>query len=791
MEDRYEFLRPLVTKWLGVIQAAERDKKTKFGDVAEQCMTFFAGAGQIWEEKYKSKYLKGKLSPKFKIALNKAFELVAVFGPLLYHRNPDRTVRPYKPTQYTPDVLTEAMGVTPEQMEQMQQASQAVQQFQQAMQQFQQAMQQAMQQAQQQAMQGMPPQQQPMQPPMPPPPEAQQMAMQFQQVQQQLHRLDLIEKSERGRNQIACDLIEKYLDFTPRVQPNGGLEQAAEDAITEALVKGRGVAWVESFSLPGSQRKLTGSFFDSVDNLLVDPDAESIDFGSARWIGRKEWKTTWEWEREFNLPPGSLEGKGSMESANGRAGRQSMEHPHLEKKRGKSFDLMCVYKIWSIGGVGTRLTGASKTLDKAFDEVVGDYAYLAVAEGVSYPLNAPTERVLQAGEDEVAEMFAWPVPYWKKEMWPCAVLDFYRNPGSAWPLALLSTGLGELTFLNVAISHLANRAWNASRTFIAILESAKSYIEEEMKKGEDLLVIGIKDMHEDIRKVVSFLQVPDVSFDLWRIIDRVFEIFDKRVGLSDLLYGMNPGGAASRSATDAASKNEKLSVRPDHMAKKVEQWAGQMAEMEKLCAYWSGVSGEDVKPLMGTVGAMLWDAFVTNADPETVFYEMDATVESGTAKKPNKDRDLANFGQVFGPMLQQLSHHADVTTDTGPLNALLAQWSDLMDYQDGSQLQMGPRQPPAPQGPDPQQQLLQLEMQAKQQELQIDQQRAQLDQQAQMVDLIASRQERQQDLQFNEAEHRQKLRQEKQISEQKLRDQRAADRLKRLQPTKTPQKTRA
>lgn len=767
--SQYDFLRPLVTVWLEKVNQAKSAPKAKeFRETAEQCMAFFAGScGFMWDDKYRKKFMGGRIAPKFRLSLNKAFEIVALFGPILYHRNPVRRVQPHKRIDWEPSMVAEAVGIPGEQWVAMQEAMEQATQLYQAGQ--------------------------------PVPLEIQQQFATYQQAQQAISHLLRLEETEKTSLRAACQLMERYLSFTPREQPNGGLEQAAEDAITEALIKGRGLLWPRPYTMPASQTKLTGSFYGNSEKLYVDPDAETINFGDCKWICLEHLEPHWEVERRFGLEYGSLRGKGKLESKEAQALRHSGELSNLERQRGKSFDLVRWWEIWSTAGVGTRLSGVSQVMNQAFDDVVGDYAYLAVCEGVPFPLNAPTWLVREAADDEVREMFDWPIPSYLDQRWPCVILDFYREPGSPYPVAPLKPGLGELTFLNIVISSLTNRIWRNSRTILAVLESARVYVDKALKSGEDTVTIGIKEIHGDINKMISEFQQKDISYDVWRIVDRVFELFDKRVGLSDLLYGLQ-GAGVSRSATDVKVREEKLTVRPDYMSKKVDQWMTEAARLEKLVAYWSGVEGRDVRPLLGSLGARLWDTVIAQADPETVLREMDATVEAGTARKPNRERDAANINQIYQPMSQQLVAYAQLTGDSEPLNELNRKLGESIE-QDMAGLSMGPW---ASGGPDPAEMEIEAkraEMEAKQAEIEAGLQakaaEVEMELRATVAEMRQQEAEHGQQMRQDEAKHKQDMKFREEEQKQKVKAMQAQARMKRLQAEeasknrqKTAQKTK-
>ena len=646
MEPGHEIMRPLCTAWGGKIQEALRHKK-RFNDTADQCMAFFNGAaGFMWEPGFLSKYIGGGgIAPRFKITIAKAFELVALFGPTLYWRNPTRLVKPRQQLSLSPELF---MGLDPT---------------------------------------------------------GQLYQMAAQQSQQQ-HSID----------DAVAQLLEMYLNYTPVEQPGGGLANHASQAITEALVKGRGCLWSRPYSMPSSDRVMTGCFYDSVDNLLIDPDATNLQ--EAKWIAQRCVQPIWEVERLFQLPPGELAGKGSHESGNEQGRQQANEWSQTERRVGKTFDLITYYKIWSKGGVGGRLGGHVKTADdlgKAFDEVVGDYAYIVVAPNVPFPLNAPTELVRSATDAEVEKRFRWPVPYWLDDRWPVAVLDFYRAPNDPWAIAPMAPGLGELAYLNILLSQMANHIWWSSRTLIVGDNALDKDTEDKLRGGADMAYIkaklppGLK-----LTDLIGFIQPPVMNPDSWRIIENVSAMFDKRVGLSELLYGANPGGVASRSAEDIKTKHEMVSIRPDYMAGKVEDWMTEVADMEKMCCRWF-VEASDTQGMFGQVEQMIWQQYVTNEDPEYVVREMRATVAANSTRKPDKARDTQNMQQILPVLLPVVQAYMEGTGNPQPFNGLLKTWGKTID-QDMTEMMLPP--PPQQQGGNPEAEAAAMEVEQQMQQSQ-------------------------------------------------------------------------
>jgi len=751
--EQYDVFKPVVIGWLSKIERAERDKRA-WQEIADQCTAFFSAAtGFMWDPKFRNKYMNGTVTPRFKMTMAKAFELVAIFGPSLYWNNPQRKVAPRK--QFEFDEI-------------------AIQSLQDPM-----------------------------------------LAELFQQAQ-------AMQEADRPVQEMRCQLLERYLNYTPGEQPGGGLATQSSLGIVEALVKGRGLLWVGPYRLPGSQRTLTGSFWDTVNNLYVDPDCLDPTLRDAKWICQKCIEPIWKVQADRPwLKKGALANAGTMESAQAQGESKGDDLSRMHRQQGQTFDLMVYYKVWSKGGAGQRMTGVNTVMKDYMDETLGDYCYLEVAKNVPYPLNCPPEITQQGTTEDVQRAMAWPIPFWKDDRWPVAVLDFYPRPNSAWPIAPLAPGLGELAFINTMVSQLCNRIYTSSRDFIFVLKSAEGYIKEKLLQGEDLTVIGLEEIHADIRKVVQVLQMPQTNLDVWKIIEAMTEIFEKRTGLSDEAYGRNSGGVP-RSAEDARNRYKAAGVRPDYMAACVEEWQTEVARMEKVTATLA-VGPEDIAPQFGPAGSYLWQKLIVEEDPEVVLFQTDCTIEAGSVRKPNKDRDVANVNEMLPQLLPQLTAYAQATGDTDPINAMVRQWGDAID-QDVSGIQLGQWTPEQPQQ-DPNQiaqQQHEMEMQQREHEQAVEQnqqqhemqmaqaqatlQQTQVDaqvqqqnaqtQQAQMEgDLMAKREQMKLDalgqilkLQQQHEAHAQKLDQNDQAHQQKLVQQKQAAKAK-PKPAAKPKKS--
>jgi len=670
-EKEWHPMRGIVDAWDEALTDALEDKRKPFQEVADECIKFFNGRDSYeWLSAAGDKGKQSAFHPRFKFTLHKAFELVAIFGPLLYNRNPVRTVTPREPLEMPPELLGD-----------------------------------------------------------PNDPQVQQMV---QQAQMQTMR-------QKAEDDARAQLLSRYLNYTPNEMPGGGLKTHAEKAITEALIKGAGVLWTSAYTYPGDDMTMPVSRYDTVDNLLIDPDAETLD--DAKWISHREYLSVHDVSEEFGIPVKDLLGKGDLSYYETKSSADKSRTEKRKDEGKEKVEMMYIYRNYSRMGIGTKLRSAYEVNSKdetakfrnMIDKKVGKYAYIVTSPNISYPLNLPKDAVNTREDEEIVAALQWPVPFWADERWPMTLLSFYEEPRQLWPVAPLAPGLGELKFLNVMMSHLASRIWSSSRDFIAVAKAAAADLEDDIRDGNDQTIIRVSNTYGDIRKVVTFLQQPQTNFDVWKIIEAVVDQFERRVGLTDLAYGLNTGGTQSRTAEDAANKNSAMRVRPDHMADRVETWMTEVARHEAMVARMF-LEPEDLEGPLGPVGASLWQSLVMETSPIKVMREMEYRVESGSARKPNKDQEVANAQQAMQLLGPEFSKHADATTDTNPLNALVKLWAEASDSKDDG-MQMGPRMPPPEPEPDPnappppEVQMAQMDLQAKQMDLQAKQMDSQMKQQ--------------------------------------------------------------
>lgn len=617
--------RTVVNHWMTKIKAAKDHKNKVFQHAANECNALYGGP-KSWDEVWGS-VMGGsdgvssdggdQISTTFKVAVNKTFEFVTIFGPSMYSENPVRTVKPRQPVVVPPEFFGQDM-----------------------------------------------------------------------MTYQALYSQESMRVQQDGLRSV---LLSAYLNWTPK---ECKLSTEARLAIDEALIKGRGCLWTELYQPPASDMKIVKSSWDSVDNLLVDPDAPS--FQAATWIARKCIHPVWKVERDYGLRPGSI--KGNFESQAKQADLDADEDGMYDRKRGFTNDLLVYWKIYSRMGIGGRLQGILKDIAGPL-EIFGDYAYLAVADGVQYPLNlSPDVTNDPSFASDPAQVFAkvaWPTPYWGRDEFPVTVLDFHAIHNCPWPMPHLKAGMGELKFLNWCMSFLMGKVRNTSRDFIAIKKEAGEEIKAAILEGKDLTLLELESVHANISEIVSFLQHPEVNGDIWKMLEAVEHNFDKRVGLTELMYGQQ-GATQIRSASEAQMRNQNMNVRPDDMRKQVEEWMSQVAAKEAICARYH-LAPKDIETALGQMASMAWGQYVYSRDVGTICRQLEYQIEAGSTQKQNKNWEQQTMDTAVQTLMPVFQAYATQTLDMNPLNNLISDYVKSRDLDPARYQLHAPviQQPPA------------------------------------------------------------------------------------------------
>jgi hypothetical protein len=634
-----DVLRAITRGWLKKIELAVKHKRP-FAEDASEAMDFFDGPQNwFWRDSYSKSeygYNRSISPPGFRMQVNRVFEAVKLFASVIYHRNPVRTVSPKKFPFVPPDLL----GVTPDNMP-------AVQQYQ----------------------------------------------MAAQQTMQQ-----------DGVRQLVSQLLDKLLNFTPEAL---NLKTHSRRVVDEAIIKGAGVWWTEMVTDPGTGQKFVGSFADTIDGLLLDPDALEIE--DITWCARKCCHPIDVVAEQYGVPREDLQ-KTLRNVVNARSaevrelGLYNDESRNPQKRIGKTNDLVTYWRIYSKTGFGDRLKDVSSDYRGTFDSL-GQNCYIVVVEGLDYPLNVKPEMLNEPVDPQAGtapNLFSsvqWPIPFWGEASgWPFTMLSFHRKPGYVWPISHVKPAIPELRFLCWAFSFLAQRVAISCETLVGVSKAADQDVKDQIlsQSQAGFKIVELSEMvGRSVNDLISVFQLPDLSPEIWKVIQAVTEMLEKRLGLTELVYGLT--NKQMRSATEASVRSEQISIRPDDMAECVENAMTEIARKEAMASRWL-LEPDDVAPILGPVGAAAWAMHVASMDVSAVGNEFDYRIEAGSARKPNKQTRIEQMQsalQNLGPVLSNLIGAGVVD----PFNALIKDWAESMDLDATPYLVPPP--PPPPMMPPP------------------------------------------------------------------------------------------
>ena len=632
-------LQPIVDRWKRVFSSARKDRKEKFDLYADEAMAFYDGpVNHMWSSMRKSGgdhdgfLAKDVQMPQFEMSVNRLFEAVSMFGPVLYHQNPTIAVTP----RTNPDISIDTFYAGSEEAMQMLAMTQAVQQ-------------------------GV----------VTDPHIVQGVQMLHQQYHQSVDNDEKASVIDRDHSAI-LESISNY------IQQEGSKQDEARMAITEAIITGLGLLQVEVEQPPGGGPKMARSRYRTNKDLLVDPDAKY--WRDVTWIALRNCQPANVVEEKFGLPSGSLKGKYAKKSA--------MDSKSYGAKRngngstaGVTHDLVEYWDVYSKNGAGQNIKLGTKDKKVKGLEVLGDYVHLAICEQCPYPLNLAPD-VLQSGDMElILERASWEVPYWDDYWsdggWPIVRLSFYNKPGEVWPISMVKPCIGELKFINWCMSFIADKVAAGSKIYVGVMKEAGESIRSQLTSGSGpFSVIDLERISgAKISDMISFLQAPNFSIDIWNMVSQVNQQIDKRLGLTELMYGMS--GRQMRSAAEAQYRQENINIRPDDMASRVEDWLSLSATREiQAMRYLAEL--EDLVPIVGHTAASVFADQILTDNVSRITRDFRYRVEAGTARKPNRDTQIAqltDIGQYILPVIQQ----AMMSGVTRPFNAYMEALGRAMD----------------------------------------------------------------------------------------------------------------
>lgn len=592
-------------------------------------------------------------------------------------------------------------------------------------------------------------------------PEAEQL---YEQLAQQ-HAL------QDARNAQRAEILQYCLNYFQEEQPWGGLASASETAIFEMLTKGCGFLRTEAYQFPFSDRTLVGSFFEPVDNVLVDGDCQDPLWETADWIAIRHQTKVRETEEFFGAEEGAYTEFATVTSNN--AAYQVAQGSPGGKPQYIDRNVIEWYEIFSRAGFGNRLTGKPvPQIAPNFDDARGEievggrlvkdgFVYLCICPKCPHPLNLPSAEFATITPEEVKARTDWPTEYWRDNKWPVEMIYQHPHSGtSAWPEAPLSPALGEMACLNILMSGWIQQAYEGKQLVGAYWKGAIQNI-EDLKAGVSTWVeinpefnAGMPGVKQGIDDVLSWLKRPEMNQDLPAAIEFVSAMVKKRTGLMDEMYGQS-SGAEPRSAAAYEGKMNTVNIRPEYLQKRVAAWQSRVADKEVFCMYTHVDGARDLPEQLGPLGVAAYRELITNEAPEHILHGSKSIVQASEIRRPNKSKDMADLQGLQQYLLPILSEYGFQFQNFEPMNQFISDIEAAGEM--NLNIKFPPQQPPDENAVAMQQAEL-AKAQAEAQKLTADAEKAHADAQASLMQGESSQQDAQ--LKMALAQHGAQLKQQ-------------------------------
>ncbi len=462
------------------------------------------------------------------------------------------------------------------------------------------------------------------------------------------------------------------------------LANEARTALPEALVKGVGLLWTELTD--GPYGVMPASFYDSVDNLFIDPDAERLQ--DAAWIVRARQMSNWKIAERFGRDVRQI--RGEMETSRRQAVRRVNPNTHKDTEG----DVGTYYEVWSRMGVGHRLVGASQTMKREAEALdnLGAYVFLAVMPGVDEPLNLPSEAIAGAEvQSEWLPRIGWPIAFHAEptDPWPCTPCAFYANAHDPWAQSPLASGQQCQVYLDQLYHYLMRRARTSCRDIIFTSSGLSLKNQDAIEKGADFEVVEYDgDPGLEIDNLVKILEFPSLNSDIWNVANMVERQFERATGMTPLLGGAQPD-TQERSALASRVREAHTTSRPDDYADVVEAWMSRIAAKEARATRLFVPAPYELfgEPAPNDAGewtpqsflSAMWDQLVRTDDPRVAASELSYTVEAGSGRRKNKQKQAADATQLSQSLGQYFFGYGQLTGNFNAFNGLVKMIAEALD----------------------------------------------------------------------------------------------------------------
>lgn len=483
-----------------------------------------------------------------------------------------------------------------------------------------------------------------------------------------------IDKSVRVVLDTAALLLEWWLNYCA---DEYRLLKEARLAVTEALIKGRGVLW--HGLVQTASGLIPASFYDSVDNLLIDPTAVTL--RDAGFIVRKRRIASWLAADMFGIDERRI-----IEMAG--AGR----NPELDIDIG----MVEFYEVFSRIGSGVALTSTDDELREWKDalEALGPYQYYAIAKSGDHPLNVDPEKIHTS--EDLSRATEWPVQTYGDMLnpWPASFLDFYPNTGNPWARSPVEPGLPMQVFLDHLYAYVMSQARRATKTVIVVPDHVDTRFLTALRDQDtdyEVVPLNRQQVNDIAKELYHIIRFPEAPREIWEIISLCEMRFNRAVGLDDILYGAQPDKQI-RSAAEAQIRFNQASNRAQAMAETVEHWMSMVASKDgiltrlhvpytQMATFFMEplVQGPDGTPMPGGPLTSIWSQAVTSNDPIEAGADFWFQIATGSAVRKDKAHQMQMSQFIAQTLLPVAMEVSSKTGDFTMFNRILERLTNALD----------------------------------------------------------------------------------------------------------------
>lgn len=504
------------------------------------------------------------------------------------------------------------------------------------------------------------------------------------------------------RDKLRAWFMQWILNWTPGEY---NLTREMRLMLPEALVKGRGILFHEM--QPGPHGEIPASLFESVDNLLIDPDCVML--REAGWISRRKCRSVWRLAEESGVSPDLLRGVYDSNLKNAL-------DTQLIGGGDEKHDVVVYQEVYSRAGLGRNFFEADEEI-KQLDQVVeklGGNVWLQILPGLGRPLNLPPELFQSPDwEAQIEAALRWPMPFYRnaQDPWPFTALDFYPHEADPWCRSPLEAALPLQIFLDNSYAFLQARIRATCRDIMVTSAELEEQLRNALQSAYDQEIVVTADAKRAVDELIQIIQFPPVNKDIYTIISMTERVYERITGMLPLMHG-DIGETQARSAREIDVREGHVTSRPQDFADMTESFMSAIARKEGLMTRLA-MGEREVAPMfdepipeeaspenetpavpMGPLTEQ-WMNLVFTKDEAVAAGEMSYSVEAGSGRRKNKQKQMTDAQSLAQVVMQPALQLYTGLGNPSPWNWVLEVIGDAWEV-DARKAMLEPFEPPQP-----------------------------------------------------------------------------------------------